>query len=100
MAMKNPSHPGAFVRRQIVDALGLSVSAAAALLRVRRATLSDLLHGKAKLSAEMALRIEEAFGVSMDMLLRMQAGHDAARARARRRSGKPKIARYVPDARE
>ena len=52
-------------------------------LGVRRATLSALLHAKAALSPEMALRVEKAFGVSMAMLMRMQAWHDAARMRAR-----------------
>ena len=58
-----PTHPGEFIRAEILDELGLSVSAAAEVLGVRRATLSDLLNGKAALSAEMALRIEKAFGV-------------------------------------
>jgi DNA-binding transcriptional regulator YdaS (Cro superfamily) len=46
-------------------------------LGVRRATLSDLIHGKASLSPEMALRIEKAFDVSMNVLLRMQAWYDS-----------------------
>ena len=45
--------------------------------------LSDLLNAKSSLSPEMALRIEKAFGISMDMLLRMQAWHDASQMRAR-----------------
>ena len=61
----------------------LSVTKAAEILGVRRATLSVLLNGNAALSAEMALRIEKAFDVNMDMLLRMQAWYDAARMRAR-----------------
>jgi addiction module HigA family antidote len=56
--------------------LGLSVSRAAEVLGVRRATLSDLVNGRTALSAEMALRVENAFGVSMDTLLRMQASYD------------------------
>jgi addiction module HigA family antidote len=94
--MKSPSHPGAFVRREVIEALGLNVSSAAAVLRVRRATLSDLLNGKAAMSADMALRIEKGFGVSMNMLLQMQAGYDAAQAR--RHASRIKVARYVPDA--
>ena len=77
-----PSHPGEFIRAEVVEQLGLNVSRAARM-RVRRATLSDLLNGRASLSPEMALRLEQAFGVSMDMLLRMQAWHDATRMRAR-----------------
>jgi len=72
-----PPHPGVFVREEILDELGLSVSDAAKVLDVRRATLSDLVNGNAALSAEMALRIEKAFGVKMETLLNMQAWHDA-----------------------
>lgn len=78
-----PSHPGNFVRTEVIEELGLSVTKAAQILGVRRATLSALLNGNASLSAEMALRIEKGFGVSMDMLLRMQAWRDAALMRMR-----------------
>ena len=78
-----PPHPGVFVREEILDELGLSVSDAAKVLDVRRATLSDLVNGNAALSAEMALRIEKAFGVKMETLLNMQAWHDAYAMRQR-----------------
>lgn len=80
-----PSHPGLFVRVEVIDELGLNVTKAAAILGVRRATLSALLNGRSGMSAEMALRVEKAFGVSMDMLLRMQAWYDASQMRARAR---------------
>jgi plasmid maintenance system antidote protein VapI len=48
---------------------------------VGRATLSDLLHGEASLSPEMALRIEKAFGPDMRHLLRMQLAYDVAKVR-------------------
>ena len=78
-----PSHPGDFIRTEVVEELGLNVTQAAEILGVRRATLSDLFNGNAALSPEMALRIEKAFDVSMDMLLKMQAWHDASQMRAR-----------------
>jgi addiction module HigA family antidote len=93
--MKNPPHPGEVVRTEVLQPLGLSLTRAAAILRVRRATLSDLANGKTALSAEMALRLEKAFGVSMDLLLRMQAGYDAAQAR--RRTAEIDVRRYRPD---
>ena len=89
-----PSHPGDFIRTEVIEDLGLNVTKAAEILGVRRATLSDLLNGKASLSPEMALRIEKAFGVSMDMLLRMQAWHDASQMRAR--AGEIRVRRYQP----
>ena len=73
---------------------GLSVSAAARILGVRRATLSDLMNGNASLSPEMALRVEKAFGLSMDLLLRMQAWHDATQMRAR--ADQIDVRRYLP----
>lgn len=78
----------------MIDALGLNISKAAEILKVRRATLSDLLHGKAALTAEMALRIEKAFGPDMDHLLRMQLAYDVARMRKHARD--ISIKRYVP----
>jgi len=89
-----PTHPGEFIRAEILDELGLSVSAAAEVLGVRRATLSDLVNGKAALSAEMALRIEKAFGLDMEMLLRMQAWHDTHVMR--QREGEIAVKRYRP----
>ncbi|MEE9157957.1 MAG: HigA family addiction module antitoxin [Gammaproteobacteria bacterium] len=94
MAMKNPPHPGEVIREEIIKALGLTVSSAAEILGVRRATLSDVTNGKASVSAEMALRLEKAFGVSMDLLLKMQAGYDAVQARMH--GGKIKVKRYKP----
>ena len=61
---------------------------------MRRATLSDLVNGKEALSPEMALRIEKAFGVSMDTLLRMQAWHDSHVMR--QRAAEIDVKRYEP----
>ncbi len=81
--MKNPPHPGDFIRTEVIEPAGLTVTAAAAALRVSRPALSSLLNGKADLSGDMALRIEKAFGVKMDTLLRMQASYDIAQTRKR-----------------
>ena len=94
MPMKNPPHPGGLIRTGIIEALGLSVSKAAVILRVRRATLSDLLHAKAALTPEMAFRIEKAFGPDMNHLLRMQIAY--AVAEARRHANDIGVERYVP----
>lgn len=93
-----PPHPGEFIRDEILEELKLSVSEAADALGVRRATLSDLVNGNAALSPEMALRIEKAFGVDMEMLLRMQAWHDAHAMR--RRAGEISVKRYRPPSSE
>jgi antitoxin HigA-1 len=84
--MRNPPHPGAFIRTEILEPLELTVTAAAKLLGVSRVTLSSLLNGQADLSGDMALRLEKAFGVRMETLMRMQASFDVVRTRTRAKS--------------
>ena len=91
--MKNPAHPGGFVKSEIVEALGLSVTRAAQVLGITRPALSALLNERASLSPEMALRIEKAFGVSMETLMRMQTSYDIARTRER--EADIKLTRFV-----
>jgi antitoxin HigA-1 len=69
------------IRDEIVEANALTVGQAAEHLGVARPTLSHLLNGKADLSAEMALRIEQVFGIRMKTLLAMQAAYDEVRVR-------------------
>ena len=83
MPMKNPPHPGDFIRTEIIEPAGLSVTAAATVLQVSRPALSSLLNSKADLSGEMALRLEKAFGVKMETLMRMQSAYDIAKTRSR-----------------
>jgi addiction module HigA family antidote len=90
--MKNPPHPGDFIRTEIIDSVGLSVTAAAAVLQVSRPALSSLLNGKASLSGDMALRVEKAFGVKMDTLMRMQSAYDIAKTRKHEK--KIRVRRY------
>ena len=90
----NTPHVGAFIREEILEELGLSVSRGAEILGVRRATLSDLVNEKAALSPEMALRIEKAFGVKMDLLLKMQAGYDTETMR--QHADEIAVERYTP----
>ena len=89
-----PSHPGEFIREEVVEALNLAIGRAAGILGVRRATLSDLLNEKAGLTPEMALRLEKAFGLSMDTLLRMQAWYDACCMREK--ADQVYVKRFVP----
>ena len=80
IAMHSPAHIGAFVR-EIVEGNGLNVSRGAKVLGVTRQTLSMLVNERGGLSPEMALRIEKAFAVKMDTLLRMQTAWEIAQAR-------------------
>jgi addiction module HigA family antidote len=75
-------HPGPWLRREIVEPSGLTVTALAAHLGVSRQALSMLLNARTGLTADMAIRFEKAFGLSADTMCRMQSSHDLVQARA------------------
>ncbi len=81
--LKNPVHVGAFVKHEIVEPRALTVTDGAKALGVTRQALSELLNCRTSLSADMALRLEKAFGVDMATLMRMQTAYDIAQARKR-----------------
>ena len=76
MLMHDPPHPGAFIRRQCLDPLGLTVTEAAKGLAVSRNTLSMLLNGRLGISPEMAIRLSQAFGGSPESWLQQQLQYD------------------------
>lgn len=94
--LANPGHPGGFIRTEIIEGHGLNVSEAAKVLNVTRPALSNLLNENASLSPEMAIRLEKAFGVSMETLMRMQCSYDIAQAQ--KRAGEIDVARFVAKA--
>jgi addiction module HigA family antidote len=67
MPMKNPPHPGAHVRYDCLEALGLSVTAGPKALGVSRQALNNLVNGKSGISPEMAVRLSKAFGGSPEV---------------------------------
>lgn len=91
--MARTAHPGQFIKMEILEPNELNVTEGAEALGVTRAALSALLNGRADLSPEMALRVEKAFGVKMDTLMRMQGSYDIAEARSRERQ--IKVKRFV-----
>jgi len=91
--MHSPPHIGEFVQ-EIIEGYDLTISSCARILGVTRQALSALVNCHSGLSPEMALRIEKAFGVKMDTLLRMQANYEIAEAR--KRENTIHVARYEP----
>jgi antitoxin HigA-1 len=94
MAMFNPPHPGEVIRTEIIQAHGLTVSAAAKVLGVSRQALSALLNAQSGLTGDMALRLEKAFGPKMETLMGMQSAYDIFHTR--QRTGTIKVKRYAP----
>jgi antitoxin HigA-1 len=95
LRLARPAPPGSFIRMEILAPLGLTITKAAAHLGVTRPALSALLNARASLSPVMALRIEKAFGLRMDTLLRMQTSFDIAEARAHQNEVETK--RFIAD---
>ena len=74
--MHSPPHPGRTIRELCLEPLGLTVTAAAHALGVSRKALSELLNGKAGISAEMAVRLSIAFDTTPESWLIQQAMYD------------------------
>lgn len=81
LTLKNPVHPCEILKDDILADAGLTMACAAEILDVGRPALSTVLNGRASLSPEMALRFEKAFGVSMELMLKMQLQFDIAKMR-------------------
>jgi len=82
MSMHNPAHPGAILREDVLQPLGLNVTAAAEALGISRKTLSKILNERGAVTAEMAMRLELAFGKpNAEHWLNLQAAFDLWQAR-------------------
>lgn len=91
--MNNPVHPGEILREDVLADLGLGVSETASRLGVSRVSLSRVLHGHARISSNLAIRLEAAGVGTARAWLAMQAAHDLATERA---AGTPKVRPLAP----
>ena len=88
MGMFNPPHPGALIADILENgelSVGNSVTALAKHLKVTRATLSRVINGRSAVSADMALKLQDAFGVRADLWLSLQFKRDLWVASRKRR---------------
>ena len=81
MTRANPSHPGASIREDCIEALGLTIAEAAEHLKVEEEALAAICEERAPITPDMAVRFEQAFGSTAEFWLRAQASHDLARVR-------------------
>lgn len=88
--MHNPAHPGEVLREYLPESV--TVTQAAERLGVTRQALSALLNGRAGVSADMALRLSQAFGTSAEMWLCMQVAYELWEAEHKPR---PKVRRIA-----
>jgi addiction module HigA family antidote len=88
MGMFNPPHPGALIADILENgelSVGNTVTALAKHLGVTRATLSRVINGRSAVSADMALKLQDAFGVRADLWLSLQLKRDLWVASRKRR---------------
>ena len=71
-----PVHPGAILREDILKELKITITEAAKGLDVSRKQLSEVVNESAAISAEMAVRLELAFGVEAGFWLDLQKKYD------------------------
>lgn len=82
--MHNPPHPGVLLREDVIRKLRLSVTEAAERLAMSRVALSRVLNGKAAISPDLAIRLEQAGVSTAQAWLGMQAHYDLWHARQHR----------------
>jgi addiction module HigA family antidote len=97
--MFNPPHPGEILADTVLrEGGGITVTAFAAKLGMTRTAISRVINGKAGISAELSLRLEDALGTSAETWLAMQAAYDLSQAQKKRRQKVSRI-RFKPEAR-
>lgn len=86
MDIMDPPHPGEIIAEEVLKPLGVSVTDAARALGVGRQALSAVLNGRAKLTPEMAVRVQKSFGPKWEVMMRLQLQYDVAEMRKREKS--------------
>lgn len=87
-------HPGIILKEDIIEANGLSIGMAAAVLGVSRITISKIINSKGSITPNIALRIEKVFGGNADFWLRMQRGYDLIEEKVKFEINPPQIKRF------
>lgn len=75
-------HPGAILRAEFLEPLGLSANALALALRVPAPRISELVRGRRGVTPDTALRLAQAFGTTAEFWMGLQTAHDLSAARA------------------
>ena len=90
--MKTPPHPGLMIRNDVLEPLGLGVTAAAAKLGMSRVALSRVTNGRAGISPDLAIRLERAGISTARFWMTLQANYDLAAALRRTQPNVEKFA--------
>ena len=81
MVMRNPPHPGEFIREVYLQSFAITGRQLSEKLGVSPSTLNRVLKGQSGISSEMALRLSKALGRSPEIWLAMQDNFNLWQAR-------------------
>ena len=84
--MHNPPHPGEILKEDVIAELGLSVTEVAERLSMSRVAFSRVLNGKAGISPNLAVRLEQAGVSTARAWMAMQANYDLWQAMQHKQS--------------
>lgn len=76
-----PTHPGEILKTEFLDPLDISQYRIAKTIDVPPRRINEIVHGKRGISADTALRLSRALGLSDMFWINMQAHYDAEVAR-------------------
>jgi addiction module HigA family antidote len=76
-----PTHPGEILLTEFLEPLGISQYRVAKAIGVPPRRINEIVHGKRGISADTALRLSRALGLSDMFWINMQAHYDAEIAR-------------------
>ncbi len=77
---RQPTHPGALLREDVLPALGVSISQAAKDMDTTRQNLHRILREEGPVTADMAVRLGAYCGNGPGLWLRMQTAYDLWKA--------------------
>lgn len=76
-----PTHPGEILKTEFLDPMGISQYRIAKAIDVSARRINEIVHGKRGITADTALRLSRALGLSDMFFINMQAHYDAELAR-------------------
>ena len=77
MADFAPTHPGEILLTEFLEPMGISQYRVAKAIDVPPRRINEIVHGKRGISADTALRLSRALGLSDMFWINMQAHYDA-----------------------
>ena len=86
MAKKEPDrlaniHPGEVLQEEFLKPLGISAYRLAQDVRVPQTRISEIIHGKRRITADTAIRLSKFFGTSAEFWIGLQTDFDLEESR-------------------